>query len=259
MDRMFKLQSEWHDEVRFQDPAAIARLLAYRAPYYFDRWTFAAYDDEPSLEEDGLRCIPIGTVQFVGKWLETLGAADPKMTPLEVPAALSAYLGREYFVSKGTDIPAECLDGSKWFVKDAGQLKKWNSNLYDDRDLSCFIEPDELYVVSQRVPLVSEWRVFVFEDEIVGCENYSGELLAFPDGKRLEEMATTYAADLHPSAYTLDVGVLKDGTTIPIEIHPFVACGLYGFNDSVLLNMFEGGWLWYFSQSDGCPKIAEAR
>lgn len=259
MDRLFKLQKEWYDEARFPDPALVARLLEYRAPYYLDKWCFASFDDDPALEEDGLKCVPIGTIQFVGKWLETLDATDPKMAPLEVPAALSPYLGREYFKAQGCDIPAECLDGSKWFIKDAGHLKKWNSNLYDDRDLGYFVEDDGFYIVSRRVKLASEWRTFVYEDEIVGCENYSGDLLGFPDKKTLKAMVAAYAEDIHPKAYTLDVGVIEGGATIPIEIHPFVACGLYGFNDPVMLNMYEAGWLWYFEQSDGCPKIAENR
>ena len=248
MDRMFVLQREWLEDKSFPDPKSLERLFDYRCPYFLDRWTTMGIDDEPAAFIDDLKAVPIGTIQFVSRWLEALGGKDSRMTPLEVPRCLRRFAGREYFIAKGSSIPKENMDGTRWFIKDADHLKKWNSLLYDDRDLSYFIEPDTLYAVSSRVSFASEYRVFVYEDEIQECEHYLYDPAVFPDGKRLKEMVSIYSEQVHPKAYTLDIGILEEnGQTVPLEIHPFACCGLYGFNDSVLLDMYEAGWDWYMS------------
>ena len=248
MDRMFVVQSEWLEDKSFPDPGVLERLLDYRCPYYLDKWTTMSIEDEPTLTIDDSKAVPIGTIQFVSRWLEALNGKDKQMTPLEVPKCLREFTGREYFISKGKDIPEKYMDGSKWFIKDIDHLKKWNSLLYDDRDLSYFIEPDTTYSISERVEFNSEYRTFVYEDEIQACEHYLYDPAIFPDGKRLKEMISIYSAKTHPKAYTLDIGILKgSGETVPLEIHPFSCCGLYGFNDRVLLNMYEAGWDWYMS------------
>ena len=251
MDRLFEVQESWAESNRFPDPAVVERNFSYQCPRYLDKWEYVGDEEEPVAEKDGLRCVPVGTIQFVQKWLEALGGADKAMTPLEIPYAMSTFLNRKYFRCKGTDLPKECLDGSKWFLKDASQLKKWSSLLYDDMDLSYYIEPDHVYTVSEKLEFASEWRVFVFNDEVVGCENYLGDILAFPDGAALSFMIQAYSKVPHPRAYTLDVGVIEkrfDSVTVPIEVHPFAACGLYGFNGLELADMYDAGWKWYLEE-----------
>ena len=77
-----------------------------------------------------------------------------------------------------------------------------------------------------------------------------------PDSKTIKNMVDAYAkVEPHPGAYTLDIAVIKDDSgennnkknnkTVPLEIHPFVACGLYGFYERELLDMLEEGFMWY--------------
>ena len=35
----------------------------------------------------------------------------------------------------------------------------------------------------------------------------------------------------------LDVGVLQNGKTVIVEMHEFMSCGLYGYEDKMLLPM----------------------
>jgi hypothetical protein len=39
------------------------------------------------------------------------------------------------------------------------------------------------------------------------------------------------------TAYTLDVAMLKSGRSVVLEIHNFVSCGLYGFDDAAIIPM----------------------
>lgn len=203
-------------------------------------------------------CIPIGDLNWVRDWLShTPYSADPNMTPLEIPDALLPFVNREYFWARGSEMDSKYMDGNKYFLKDIDTLKKWNSWIYEG-DLSEFIEPNTFYSVSEKVNFLSEWRVFVYEDFPKGVCNYLGDPIMFPNRETIYSMIAAMREDIlkpHPRAYTLDVGVVIDKEsnnqiTVPIEVHPFVACGLYGFSDPVIVDMLVAGYEWYRDEAD---------
>lgn len=248
MDRLFALQKEWDRERTHGDPAIMEAVLARWCPYSLDRWKVLPEDWEPVAEEDGLRVVPYGDIGFMRRWLNAVGADDPDMTPIEVPEALMPFLRREYHRFPYADIPGEMLDMSRWFLKDASSLKSWNSSLlFDDSDPLAYMEPGHDYIVSEKVGFSSEYRVFVHRDEAIGVRQYAGDPLVFPDGEAIRDMICAYSETAHPDAYTLDVGV-RDATE-PIEVHPFVSCGLYGFEDRELPDMIDDGLAWYLGKA----------
>lgn len=258
MDRKFCIQESWHGNRRYPDPSVLDWVLARWCPYYLDVSEIVPDDFEPAREDGVFSLVPIGSIQFARRWLYALGGADPAMTPLEVPDALLPYSGRSYRKMAGSEIPPELLDSRRYFVKDASLLKSWTSLLYDDCDLAYYIDSSHDYIVSDKLDIESEYRVFVLEDEIVGCRHYDGNPTLFPYGDALGEMVRAYAGGgSHPRAYTLDIAVARNPfgeapealLTVPLEVHPFVACGLYGFDDRCLLDMFEAGWRWYLEES----------
>ena len=94
-------------------------------------------------------------------------------------------------------------------------------------------------MVSEYIDIDSEWRAFVFNNELVGLHNYSGDFTIFPDVKLIKIMIKDFN---YNGAYTLDIGVNLKGTFI-IECHDFFSCGLYGFEDYKLLpKMFISTW-----------------
>ena len=112
-----------------------------------------------------------------------------------------------------------------------------------------FIKPDTNYVVSQKIKIYSEYRVFVWKNNIQAIQNYNGMPDVFPDIQTVKNMITTYSKYPHPQAYTLDVAVTNDFQTAIMEIHPFVSCGLYGFYNEKIPDMLESGVNWYLSQN----------
>lgn len=216
-------------------------------------------------ESDFATIVPVGDLGFVSRWLTLMpNAADPSMTPIEIPPALRKFAGRRWRLSLGDELLGDDFDSHKTFLKDADTLKKWNSLLCGG-DMSGLVDRDTTYAVSEKVDFLSEWRTFVNDGRIVGIENYLGDPTLFPEREILFDMVRKMqAAGEAPGAYTLDVGVMAAGSTshlrstqisdghatVPIEVHPFVACGLYGFSDPrELPDMIISGYNWYYKDA----------
>lgn len=255
MDKVFAAHRDYLDNQENESCLLLRHSLIWSAPRRLD--TIEYIDDVPdTLDAFKLDdTVPVGDLRFVQRWLEKTGCAvDGHMTPLEVPACLIDFMSREYFTCVGRNIPEKYLDGSRYFLKDIDTLKKWNSLLYDG-ELAGFIEEDTRYSISEKVVFLSEWRTFVHEDVEQGCFNYLGDPMMFPDREAIHDMVCALReSGVRPRSYTLDVGIVAgiDGKrrTEPIEIHPFVACGLYGFSSPVLANMLCGGYEWYYKDAN---------
>jgi hypothetical protein len=184
--------------------------------------------------------VPIGSVEFVTEFLSHFHDLTPE--PINVPEELFGMAGRNIF--NGNHLSLENQAG-KFFVKSNDKIKGFaeliecfdNGNQGTKYSISI---PIGNYQFSEYVgDIESEWRVFVYEDKMVGLQNYCGDFTVFPSVKKIKQMIDGFEANGNsPTAYTLDVGV-SDHDTIIIEIHDFFSCGLYGFaNHSVLPYMF---------------------
>lgn len=265
MDKRFIAHRDYIENRANISCVELQAVLAEALPRRLD--TLEKIDDLPSdLSSAGYddgNCVPLGDLSWVSRWLSLLpSAADPDMTPLEIPKSLVPFACRYYETMRGSDIPCDLLDGKKYFLKDVSHLKRWNSLLYEG-DLSRFIDPDVFYSISEKVDFLSEWRVFVYEDIPQAAQNYLGDPLIFPDRERIYDMIRAYrdSGIAHPRAYTVDVGIISKENdssadklghvSVPIEVHPFVACGLYGFSDRVIADMLVAGYEWYAKEAPG--------
>ena len=92
------------------------------------------------------------------------------------------------------------------------------------------------------IPLIdieSEWRCFVYNEKLVGLQNYSGDFTLFPDVEFIEEIINDYKGS--PRAYTLDIGINKNGIFL-VEIHEFFATGVYGWSNHQLIPLMFKSW-----------------
>lgn len=251
MDKRFIAHRPYIDNEANVSCLELSCALRYALPRRLD--TLEKIDEIPvSLQEIGYdeNCIPVGDLNFVREWLnKTPGAADPNMTPLEIPRCLREYARREYELLYLDEMTEEQKDASKFFIKDASVLKRWNSALYD-WNVSHLLEDDILYVVSEKVMFLSEWRIFVLNGEVLAAQHYLGDPLIFPDKEDVYEMVRIFETQKpHPGAYTLDVGIFTrndEHATALLEVHPFAACGLYGFCEPAeLAEMLVKGYEWY--------------
>lgn len=174
------------------------------------------------------RFIPCGSVGFVSAYLLAFYPERREMLrPLNVPGPLmqGEYAGRPMRnVFRESDMPRLGKDVTL-FLKGMDTIKDPSNGPALNPSAGMCVG----FQVSTVLELLSEWRVFVFHDEVQHVANYGGDSLIFPDRDAILRMVEAYREE-SPVAYTLDVGVTARGTYV-IECHRLFSCGLYGFSD----------------------------
>ncbi|PLS18962.1 DUF4343 domain-containing protein [Bacillus sp. M6-12] len=167
-------------------------------------------------------CVPIGSLEFVFDYIEAYHNVNRKyIEPLNVPPLLrkEEFLGRKLFIASKEDIPSP----GHWFVKSNSQYKRFTDEISETSSLL-----EDKYMVSEVLDIDSEWRAFVQMGQLLGIKHYVGDFAIFPDIEAVKRMIKAY--EDAPLSYTLDIGMVK-GKCVVIEVHPFVSCGLYGFEN----------------------------
>jgi hypothetical protein len=166
--------------------------------------------------------VPIGSVEFVNDYL--MHFYNHTLKPINVPEELFNYTNRHIFNGTEKDLEGH----GKSFVKSNDKIKKFTEIVEDNYEL-----PKGNYQISEVISIDSEWRAFVYQNKLVGLENYCGEFTMFPNVYTIKNMIAAYKSA--PIAYTLDVGINNEGTTFVIECHLFCSVGLYGMSDHTIL------------------------
>ena len=184
--------------------------------------------------------IPVGSIAFVNKALRLLGKNE--MKPINIPEELNSYdiLRRKTATVKSqAEIARKFKEWNtdKLFVKSNTSIKRFVSDLYP---LWWKDFPEDEYFVSERLDIVSEWRCFVHCGKLRSIKNYSGDEWTMPYNFFVEDCINRIGENI--KSYTLDVAVLKDGNNAVIEVHNFISCGLYGFDDDIILPMLINGY-----------------
>ena len=193
--------------------------------------------------------IPVGSIQFVQTWLNKYYSVT-NMEPIEIPCCLQKelFLHRSYDFVEGKKLPKH----GKYFVKRVDRLKEltFSGDISQIRQFSQ-IDKNGVYLISNIVEFISEWRIFIYNWKIVQCINYDGDPMIFPDKNLINEALITLMRDAkhqYPEAFTIDVGVLLNNRTALIEIHPWCSVGLYGYLfGQELPYCYADGIQWYIN------------
>ncbi len=196
--------------------------------------------------------IPVGTIEFVEGYLKNIKGIQ-NLNPIEVPKVLrrDEFLLRNYKIVDKDYIMK--LHGY-YFVKYASKLKDFShcgdvdQLKYIDYGKEPFLK-EGWYVVSEVKEILSEYRVFVFNDEIKAIQFYDGDCLVMPNEaeiNKLRKMVGMYIMDSkRPKAYTMDIAIVNDKIKgrdlMIIEVHSFTSVGLYGFCGGNLPAMYKAG------------------
>ena len=81
-------------------------------------------------------------------------------------------------------------------------------------------------VPSEVIDILSEYRVFVNNAKIIHSSNYLGDFTKNIDYTYVENLISKIK--YKPISFTLDVALLKDGTSELIEMNDFWSIGSYG-------------------------------
>lgn len=133
------------------------------------------------------------------------------------------------------------------FIKPADEIKSFAGRVIKDTmDLvSQAGLPNETKVLcSEPIEFLSEYRVFVQQGAVIGCRNYKGDPLVFPDATTICTMIQEWKDA--PAAYVLDVGLIKkDGDkleTALVEINAAHSAGDYGLDYMKYARFLETYW-----------------
>ncbi len=94
--------------------------------------------------------------------------------------------------------------------------------------------PDEFEI------LLSEYRVFIIDGEIIGCKNYTGDFEVLPDFKLIRQAVDSYKDQ--KKAYSLDFGIMSTGETALIEINDAFGIAPYGLETTKYLRLLQTRW-----------------
>lgn len=218
----------------------------YQENVYNYKKSESIQDELNSLISSKGSLIPVGSLQFVFDFIKNgLHLPTEFIVPLNIPHTLRTkeYLGRNVW-----QLPKEELQFSKpMFLKSATKYKSFT-------DVLSVIDaiPNDDYFVSEVVDFQSEWRAFVYQNQLLDVRNYLGRFDLFPNIDKIKKMVKSFANS--PIAYTLDIGYIE-GDWYIVEVHPFVSCGLYGFNNAKILPlMIRDGFQFFLEQSSNSTK-----
>jgi hypothetical protein len=169
--------------------------------------------------------IPIGSIEFVLKFYKYFFNIDIKpINLLDFPKLID----RKLKIGTKNDIKRDDFIKEKDIFKGITDIYDKYIHLPDD---------ERIYVISEPLEIVSEYRCFIYRKKLVGIKNYSGDFKIFPNINIIEKYINNF--DKYNS-YTMDFAILRNNEIKLIEIHQFFSCGLYGFYDyNILLNMYN--------------------
>lgn len=180
-----------------------------------------------------------GGISMVQAALQRVGAPLPAY--VNIPESVASFAGRDLWETTLGEIRQ--LRHVPVFVKPQDEFKSFTGYVVREfRDLLYTVAfPDDYPVFAQGVvEFLSEWRVYVLHQEILGIGHYKGNPLLFPDAGRIRAMLDAYRDPI--IAHSLDVGVTSTAETLLVEMNDAYALGSYGLSPNRYARMLEARW-----------------
>lgn len=185
--------------------------------------------------------VVIGDIQDTRYILSKL---DIKLPNFYIPDEVKEFAGRKIEKSTILKIKSDKQLGQSFFIKPV-ITKQFPSQVVDNYPLItyCGQEIKNLWECwkSELVNFVSEYRIFIIEKEIVGCQYYLGDFSIFPDWAIIKECVEKI--ENQPKGWCLDFGITDSGKTLLIEANDGYAIGDYGLYSKIYSELLEKRWL----------------
>lgn len=188
------------------------------------------------LDRQTIICGFISSVRWA---LKELGISEPVVA--DYPIELEKFLGRKIYIS--TLGEAKKIN-QKIFIKPTTvKLFKGivcNNTIHALVETAMYPDDTEIYV-SEPVDFVSEYRIFVDHNFIVGCKHYAGDFTITPDFNIIAQAVTDYHSA--PIAYAIDFGITREGQTLLIEVNDAWSLGCYGLDSKTYARLLLNRWV----------------
>ena len=191
---------------------------------------------------------PVGSVEFVVSYLEKYFGKKPY--PINCPDLLVGEI-KQIHLPTPLIIKDEIVKSfsgiSEFFIKSERTIKSDLNGKYKISDPILNNSFSDPVVIRPWIDdIVSEWRIFVRDSEILDIRNYTGDPFICPDRNKCKEFVKIYITD--KPAYTLDIGVREDKSLVVLEVHDFFSCGTYGFSDYRKYPIMLWRWFKWFTK-----------
>ena len=170
----------------------------------------------------------VGSVEFMTEVFNRVGKFPDKLPNND----------REKFATLG-EVRQRIENGEKLFVKPK-QIKLFTGAVFDEYFINTLREySDQLEVIIDEPfssDILSEWRIYIKEGNIVDSRNYSGDVNLIYDIDRVNQTLESFK-DI-AICFTLDFAVLENETKL-IEINDMWAIGNYGIPNDRYVSMLR--------------------
>jgi hypothetical protein len=188
----------------------------------------------------------VGYVQTVISALQMLGIQAPPTN--DYPASLSEFLHRRVWESTVGHLQNMIYDGdTRVFAKPKDRKKRFTGHIFSNLGDFAYLERASHttpIICSDVVNWLTEYRVYVLYDNIIGIKHYDGNAnLKIDEAVAYEAVQKLKAVRESTAAYALDFGILDTGQTALIEWNDGFALGSYELEPAVYTDMLIARWL----------------
>lgn len=190
------------------------------------------YDNlEVEVEDDS---IVVGFISDILK-VQKLMKFD-SLRQIDYPDELKEYLFRDIKKIFINQLPNKY----PFFIKPTS-IKSFGGRVVNQyKDLIGTIDT-ELYFTDTIYNIISEYRCFILNGEIIGVKNYKGNPYQCLKEKTVLEMVNNFKNC--PNSYSMDLGITECGKTILIECNNGYSTGNYGLSDILYAKFLKQGYL----------------
>lgn len=188
--------------------------------------------------------IPVGGLNFVSTYL------GKHIKPIDISRVDRKFTGREIQILSYDEMLAYLDRNGPRFIKSATKCKEFPAGKYDKKSIEIieksinYLHKSHKFMVSELIHLLAEWRLFIHKGKILDCKQYMGSWESRFDEAFVKEMVASIPKSAIPyTSYTVDIGLTDTGSTVLIEAHNFISCGLYGFEHPDLYKMVKTAYL----------------
>lgn len=176
----------------------------------------------------------VGSVEFMNEVFSRVGKS-PRVPLNSDRTSETLFLG---------EVKERVENGEELFVKPKS-IKLFTGMVVNKMYISSLNPyPDETEVLvyeTFKYPILSEWRLYIHNQNIVDAKNYSGDFKISPDWALIDARLKNFKD--FPVAYTADIAVLSgpDGThhNEIVEFNDMWAIGNYGIENPLYLRLLR--------------------
>jgi hypothetical protein len=184
------------------------------------------------------RNLPLSSDTFIAGDMDAMHGAMRQLdidipAPNDYPESLTPFLCRRVWKSTLGEVERRFFGeaATPVFVKPSARRKSFTGRVIghssDLMDVGAASRRQEVWC-SEVVTWMSEFRVYVIDDEIAGIDHYAGDPDAGLDLSVVQRALLAYRKSGEaPSAYGIDFGVLETGESALVEANDGYALGAY--------------------------------